>query len=263
MTIDLKSPFGALLLALTIIAFCYLLLPILVIVVAPLGSTGYLSFPPQSLTLKWYQAALNDTRYVGSFLTSLKVATITAIVSTVIGILAAHGLTRYDFRGRKFIEALFLSPLILPTLVLAVGLSIFFSRTGLLTGTARLAASHVIVCTPYVIRVSLPVFQRFDRTLEEAAQNLGATPLQSFLMVLLPVVRPAIVAGAVMAFITSFDEVVLALFLAEPSAPTLPVTIYSAVQLGFDPSVAAVSGLLVLLTMALMVIYHIFGAVRD
>lgn len=263
MTIDLKSPFGMLLVGLSVLAFCYLLLPILVIVISPLGNTGYLTFPPQGLTLKWYQAALGDMRYVASFLTSLKVATITAIIATFIGILAAHGLTRYDFRGRSFIEALFLSPLILPTLVLAVGLSIFFSRTGLLTGTARLVASHVIVCTPYVIRVSLPVFQRFDRTLEEAAQNLGATPLQSFLLVLLPVVRPAIIAGSVMAFITSFDEVVLALFLAEPASPTLPVTIYSAVQLGFDPSVAAVSGLLVLLTMALMAIYHLFGAVRD
>lgn len=260
MTFSLRSPLGVLLAILCIIAFAYLILPIVVVVLAPLGDTGYLAFPPNGLTLRWYEAALGDTRYLGGFLTSLKVGTLAALGSTIIGVLAAYALSRYEFRGRSFVEALFLSPLILPTLVLAVALSLYFSRLGFIAGTARLVAAHVVVCTPYVIRVSLPVLRRFDRTLEEAAQNLGASPLQSFFFVLVPVVRPALLAGAVMAFITSFDEVVLALFLASPGEPTLPVMIYSAVQLGFDPTVAAVSGLLVLLTICFMVVYQIFGA---
>lgn len=263
MTIDPRSPFGLALVALCVIAFAYLILPILVVVAAPFGDTGFLSFPPKGFTLRWYQAAIGDTRYLGGFLTSLKIAGITALISSFAGVLAAYGLTRYEFPGRSLIEALFLSPLILPTLVLAVGLSLYFTKIGFVAGTPRLIAAHLVVCIPYVIRVTLPILRRFDRTLEEAAQNLGASPLETFYLILLPVIRTGIVAGAVMAFITSFDEVVLALFLAAPGEPTLPVMIYSAVQLGFEPTVAAVSGLLVLLTIGLMVLYQMFGGVRQ
>jgi len=263
MTVSWRSPLGLCLLALCILAFAYLLLPILVVVIAPLGTTGYLAFPPQGLSLKWYQAALNDTRYLAALMVSLRIAVASAAIACIIGIASAYALTRYDFLGRRLLEALFLSPLILPSLVLAVGLTLFFTRTGLLAGPWRLIAAHVVVCTPYVLRVSLPVLRRFDRSLEEAARNLGATPFQTFFLVVLPVVRPGIVAGTVLAFITSFDEVVLALFLAEPGAPTLPVTIYSAVQLGFEPSVAAVSGLLIIATFAVMMLYHLLSALRQ
>jgi putative spermidine/putrescine transport system permease protein len=263
MTIAWRSPLGLVLLVLCTIAFAYVLLPILVIVIAPLGATGYLAFPPQGLTLKWYQAALNDQRYLTAVMVSLRIAVASALIACVIGIASAYALTRYEFPGRRLLEALFLSPLILPSLVLAVGLTLFFTRTGLLTGPWRLIAAHVVVCTPYVLRVSLPVLRRFDRSLEEAARNLGATPFQTFFLVVLPVVRPGIVAGTVLAFITSFDELVLALFLAEPGTPTLPVTIYSAVQLGFDPSVAAVSGLLIIATFAVMLLYHLLNALRQ
>ncbi len=263
MTIDLRSPFGWFLVALCVTAFAYLILPILVVVAAPFGDTGYLAFPPKGFTLQWYSAALADTRYLGGFLTSLKIGVVTALISSVVGILAAYALTRYDFPGRSLVEALFLSPLILPTLVLAVGLSLYFTKIGFVAGTSRLIAAHLVVCIPYVIRVTLPILRRFDRTLEEAAQNLGASPFQTFYLILLPVIRPGIIAGAVMAFITSFDEVVLALFLASPGEPTLPVMIYSAVQLGFEPTVAAVSGLLVVLTVFLMLLYQVFGGVRQ
>ncbi len=259
MTISFRSPLGFVLLLLAVLAFGYLLLPILVVVAAPLGDTGYLAFPPRGLTFKWYAAALHDTRYLSALAVSLRIALTSALIACTIGVAAAYGLTRFSFPGRRLLEAIFLSPLILPTLVLAVGLTLFFTRTGLLVGSWKLVAAHVIVCTPYVLRVSLPVLRRFDRSLEEAARNLGASPVMAFFLVVLPVVRPGIVAGTVLAFITSFDEVVLALFLAEPGAPTLPVMIYSAVQLGFEPSVAAVSGLLVLATLGLMILYHLLG----
>lgn len=261
MTISLRSPLGIAMLILAALAFGYLLLPILVVVAAPLGDTGYLAFPPRGLTLKWYAVALHDTRYLTALLVSLRIAVVSAFIACTLGVSAAYALTRFDFPGRRLLEAVFLSPLILPTLVLAVGLTLFFTRTGLLTGPWKLVAGHVIVCTPYVLRVSLPVLRRFDRSLEEAARNLGASPVAAFFLVVLPVVRPGIVAGTVLAFITSFDEVVLALFLAEPGAPTLPVTIYSAVQLGFEPSVAAVSGLLVLATLGFMLLYHLSSSV--
>ena len=256
---SLRSPFGLAVSALAAFALAYLLLPIAVILIAPLGETGYLSFPPKGLTLKWYEAALADTRYLTAFVNSLGIATVVTAISTTVAVPAAYALSRHAFPGARALEALFLSPLILPTLVLALGLALWFNRMGLVSGTPRLIAAHLVLCIPYVIRVCLPVFRRFDRSLEEAAANLGARPLDSFLLVMLPVVRPAIAAGATMAFITSFDELVLALFLAEPARPTLPVTIYSAVQLGFEPTVAAVSGLLVLVGTAALLILQLFN----
>ncbi|MBS9721388.1 ABC transporter permease [Tianweitania sp. BSSL-BM11] len=237
----------------------YLLVPIAVVVVSPFGDTGFIAFPPQGLTLKWYAAALNDGRYLTGFLLSLRLASIVALISASLGMCAAYAITRYDFPGAKALEALFLSPLILPTLVMAVALTAYFTRSGLPTGTWRLVAAQSIICIPYVIRIVLPLLQRFDRSLEEAALSLGATPIRSFFLVLVPVIRPALIAGAAMAFITSFDEVVLALFLSVPGQTTLPVMIYSSVQLGFEPVVAAVAGLLVCLTGVVMVIMHFFG----
>jgi putative spermidine/putrescine transport system permease protein len=182
---------------------------------------------------------------------------LTTLLATTIGVAAALALVRRRLPGAALLEAMFLSPLMLPSLVLAVALTMFFSRLGVPGGMPRLVAAHVVICTPYVLRVTLPVLRRFDRALEEAALNLGATPFTAFRRVTLPVVRPGIVAGAVLAFITSFDEVVLALFLADPRRPTLPVTIYSSVQLGFEPSVAAVSALLVLLAALFMALYQL------
>lgn len=259
MTIGLRTPLGIVMVLLSLLAFIYLLVPILVVVAAPLGDTGYLAFPPQGFTMRWYAQALHDTRFLTAFLLSLRLAVTVAVLSAGFGVLAAQAIARRAFPGAKLVEAFFLSPLILPTLVMAVGLTIMFTRTGAPTGLWRLIAAHIVVCVPYVIRVVLPLLRRFDRSLEEAALSLGATPVGAFFLVLVPVIRPALVAGTLMAFITSFDEVVLALFLAVPGQSTLPVMIYSSVQLGFEPVVAAVSGLLVCATLVIMLILQFAG----
>jgi len=259
MTFRLLSPLGLLILLMATLAMIYLLAPILVVVIAPFGDTGYLAFPPQGFTLRWYEAAFSDGRYLAAFMLSFQLAAITAVISSALGVGAAYAITRHSFFGAKALEAFFLSPLILPTLVMAVALTMYLSHSGLPVGTWRLVAAHTILCIPYVIRIVLPLLQRFDRSLEEAALSLGATPLHSFFLVLVPVIRPAVVAGAAMAFITSFDEVVLALFLSVPGATTLPVMIYSSVQLGFEPLVAAVAGILVCMTAVVMVLFHFFG----
>ena len=241
----------------SLIVFLYLLGPILVVVASAFGATSYLAFPPQGFTLRWFAAALGDARYLDAFGVSLMVAAAATLLSVIIGLPAAYAIARYDFPGRRGIEALILMPLVLPALVLSIALTILFSRIGFTAGTARLIVAHLVICVPYVIRVSVPVLQRVDTALEEAARNLGASPIMTFFLVTLPVIRPGAIAAATLAFIVSFDEIDLAIFLADPRAPTLPVTIYSAIQLGIDPTVGAVSALLVLIAVAAMAVYQI------
>jgi putative spermidine/putrescine transport system permease protein len=242
---------------LALVTFLYLLLPVVVIVGSALGKTAYLSFPPHGMTLRWFAAALADQRYAHAFVTSLVVAVATMVLAMLLGLPAAYALARYAFPGKRLLETAIMMPLVLPALVLSIALTLLFSRVGFTAGTPRLVVAHLVLCTPYVVRVTLPVLQRVDVALEEAAENLGAPPFSAFLFVVLPAIRPGAIAAATLAFIVSFDEIDLAIFLADPRSPTLPVVIYSAIQLGIDPTVAAVSAILVLLAAAGMAVYQV------
>lgn len=243
---------------LNLITLLYVLLPLVVVVGSALGETNYLAFPPHGLTLRWFVAALADPRYFAAFTTSLGVASVSTILALLLGLPAAHALARYRFPGRQAVETAIMMPLVLPALVLSIALTLLFSRVGFTAGTPRLIVAHVMLCAPYVVRVALPVIQRLDVALEEAAGSLGASPLATFGLVVLPAIRPGAIAAATLAFVVSFDEIDLAIFLADPGAPTLPVVIYSAVQLGIEPTVGAVSALLVLLATVGMAIYQLF-----
>jgi putative spermidine/putrescine transport system permease protein len=256
---SLRTPFGWALLLVALLSFAYLLGPLLVIVAASFGDTGYLAFPPEGMSLRWYRSALGDARYLDGFLVSLRVAGAVALVSLVIGTAGAVALTRFVFPGRALLEALFLSPLVLPGLVLAVALTLFFAAHPVAPpGVPRLVLSHLLVGVPLVLRVMLPVLRRVDRSVEEAAQNLGASPLMAFVLVTLPAVRPGLFAAAALAFIFSFDEVEMALFVGSAREAPLTVVLYGAAQMAFDPTVAAVSSLLILLALVLMLAQQAF-----
>lgn len=242
---------------LNLVTLLYLLLPIMVVVGSALGETSYLAFPPHGMTLRWFEAALADPRYFGAFATSLGVAVASTMLALLLGLPAAYALARYRFPGRQAVETAIMMPLVLPALVLSIALTLLFSRVGFTAGTPRLIVAHAMLCAPYVVRVALPVIQRLDVTLEEAAGSLGASPLATFGLVVLPAIRPGAIAAATLAFVVSFDEIDLAIFLADPGAPTLPVVIYSAVQLGIEPTVGAVSALLVLLATVGMAAYQV------
>jgi putative spermidine/putrescine transport system permease protein len=257
---SLRNGLGWTLWTLSALAFVYILGPLAVIIASSFGDTGYIAFPPEGFSLRWYHAALTDPRYVGGFFISLRLASTVALLSLVIGTLAAVALTRLEFPGRALLEALFLSPLILPTLVLAVALTLFFANTPLLPGgTPRLIAGHLLVGVPLVLRVMLPVLRRVDRSVEEAAQNLGASPIKAFLLVTLPALRPGLFAAAALAFIFSFDEVEMALFVGSAREAPLTVVLYGAAQMQFDPTVVAASSLLIMLAGVLMLLQQIFA----
>jgi len=195
-----------------LVVFCYVLAPVVVVVGSALGSTDYLAFPPHGLSLKWFLAALADTKYADAFGASVSIAAASTVLSLAIGLPAAYGLSRHAFPGRRLIETALLMPLVLPALVLSIALTILFSRIGFTAGSLRLVVAHLVLCVPYVVRVTLPVFQRMDRGLEEAARNLGASPIATFFLVTLPAIRPGAIAAATLAFIVSFDEIDLAIF---------------------------------------------------
>lgn len=257
---SLRSGLGWVLHGLSALAFLYILGPLAVILAASFGDTGYIAFPPEGFSLRWYRAALTDPRYVGGFLVSLRLAATVALLSLLIGTLAAVALTRLDFPGRALLEAAFLSPLILPTLVLAVALTLFFAANPLLPGgMPRLVAGHLLVGVPLVLRVMLPVLRGVDRAIEEAAQNLGASPVKAFLLVTVPALRPGLFAAAALAFIFSFDEVEMALFVGSAREAPLTVVLYGAAQMQFDPTVVAVSSLLIMLAAAVMLLQQGFA----
>ena len=239
-----------------LLVFLYLLGPLVIVVGAAFGSTNYPTFPPHGLTLHWFEAALTQPRYAGAFVTSLIVAGLSTILAMAIGLPASYALARLNFPGRLAIEAVLLTPLVLPALVLSIALTVLFASIGFSAGTVRLVVAHLVICTPYVIRVTVPVLRRMDAALEEAARNLGASPIAAFFLVTMPVLRPGAIAAATLAFVASFDELDLAIFLANPRAPTLPVAIYSAIQIGIDPTVCAVSAILILIVGLGMACYH-------
>ena len=269
MILSLRHATGWLLVAMAVLAMLYVLVPLVLFVAATFGDTGYLAFPPQGFTLRWYEQALSDPRYVNGLYVSLRVASIVALLSLVIGGAAAFGIVRHRFRGSALLESVLLSPLALPNLVMAVGLTVYFSRHAAfaatlgLGGTARLVLAHLVIGIPCVMRVLIPSIERLDRSLEEAARNLGATPSAAFLLVTLPALRPALIAAFGFAFILSFDEVEMALFLASPREAPLTAVLFAAAQLAFDPAIAAVSALLIVVVALAFLLYQGVVVVRG
>lgn len=247
-----RHPFGFLLTCFSVLTIAYIVVPLAVIVAASFGSKGYLTFPPEGFSLRWYAALLNEPLYRKGLLTSLGIAATVTVISVAVAVPAAYSLAYRPFRGASTINAIFLSPLMLPGLVLAVALTIFFSQWPVMQGNGRVVFAHLVICIPCVLRIAIPAFQKLDPSLEEAALNLGAKPLAAFLYVTVPVIRPAIAAAAALAFIMSFDEFDMALFLSDPSNLPLTVVLYTKAQLAFDPTLAAASSCLIVVMLVAM-----------
>jgi putative spermidine/putrescine transport system permease protein len=230
----------------TALVYAFVMAPIVVVVLASFTAAEYTSFPPHGLSLRWYLEIADNPEFIESFRVSAVVAVITGILATVLGTLAALVLVRERFPGRDAVNAFFLSPLMLPAVILGIALLQFYTRVGITRTPFALVCGHLVITVPYVIRRVAASLDGFDRTLELAAMNLGATPWQAFRRVTLPLIRPGIVAGATFAVIVSFDDVSISLFLAGPHSTTLPVRIFSYIEQTFDPLATAVCSVLIL-----------------
>jgi putative spermidine/putrescine transport system permease protein len=238
--------------------FVFLLAPIVVVVISSFNAGGVLSFPPQAFTTRWYFQI--DPGYYHALYVSLVVATITVIVAVLIGVPGALALSRGRFPGRDLLNAVCLSPLMVPALVIGVAAFQFslviWDSVGLALGgsIAGLVVGHLTFAIPFVVRSVLASHTRYDFSIEESAQNLGASPIQTFYHVTLPILRPGIISGAIFAFLISLDEVPIALFMGGGDATTLPVKIFTAMEISFGGDILAVASIIVVVSVVLMIV---------
>jgi putative spermidine/putrescine transport system permease protein len=236
------------------LVYAFVLSPIVVVLIASLTAADYTSFPPEGLSLRWYLAIPRHPEFLESLRISAVVALVAGALAAGLGTAAALALVRYRFRGRAAINALFLSPLMLPTVILGIALLQFYTLTGIARTPFSLVFGHLVITVPYVVRLVSASLAGMDESLERAAMNLGATPWQAFRRITLPLIRPGLAAGAAFAAIMSFDDVSIALFLAGPRSTTLPVRIFTYIEQTFDPLVTAVCAILIVLAAAAVVV---------
>ena len=230
----------------------FLLLPTLIVIPMSVGTSPYIEFPPQGLTFKWYEAYFSDPDWMAATWFSLRIAVATTLSATVIGTLAAVALVRGQLPGKDFLQAFTLAPLIVPHIVIAVALYLFFAPLGLTGNFYWFVIAHSMLAVPYVVITVSAALQRFDRDLELATLNCGATRLQAFFHIVLPNIRPGVAAGAVFAFLASFDEATVSFFISGIEGKTITRKMFEDIDFNLTPVIAAVSTVLTLVSLVLM-----------
>jgi putative spermidine/putrescine transport system permease protein len=236
-----------------IVTVLLLLLPLAMTLSMSFDARDYLgSFPPSELSLHWYEKFFSDPYLVKGLKTSVQLASLTALIATALGISAAVALDRLPGRVPELAISLFLSPLIVPGVVIGFALLLFYSRAGLEDTFLRLLGGHVLITFPYAIRTVLAALGGIRPSLREVAQSLGASPTKTFWTVTFPLARTGIAAGAIFAFVFSLDDVAVSIFLSGPDRYTLPVALVSMLHANFDLTIAAVAVLIMGASVALM-----------
>jgi putative spermidine/putrescine transport system permease protein len=230
----------------------FLAFPIIVVFAVSFSTANYLSFPPPAFGLRWYREYFGSANWLDPTWLSLWVGACVVILSTLLGTLAALGVARLPRPARVLVTGLILSPLIVPAIVVAIGIYYAFSKYGLVGTPIALILAHTCLAVPFVVTSVSASLSGIDPRLEQAALSLGATPSGAVWQVTLPLIRPGILVGALFAFITSFDELIVALFLSGQGAVTLPRRMWEDLRYAIDPTIAAVSTLTILLTALLL-----------
>jgi ABC-type spermidine/putrescine transport system permease subunit II len=228
--------------------YVFLMLPLIVVFPISLSSAPYMQFPPPGFSTQWYERYLDDPQWIDA----------TALLALSLGVPLAFSLARGRFPGRAVIDRLALSPLVVPTIILSVGLYGLFAKLKLIGDWYGLVLAHTVLALPFVVLVVVAGLRDFDRALEQAAEGLGASRARTLLRVTLPLLRPSLVSAGLLAFITSFDELVVALFLAGPNM-TLPKKMFDNILMEIDPTIAAVSVMQILLVSVVLVLIGRFG----
>jgi len=238
--------------------YLFLMLPILVVFPISLSSAPYMQFPPPGLSWQWYERYLDDPQWVDATWRSLYVGAATAVMALALGVPLAFSLVRSRFWGRAFVERLALAPIVVPTIILSIAVYGIFSKLKLIGTWYGLVVAHTVLALPFVVLVMMAGLRDFDRGLEQAAEGLGASRWRTLTRITLPLLRPSLVSAGLLAFISSFDELVVALFLAGANM-TLPKKMFDNILMEIDPTIAAVSVIQILLVSLVLVLIGRFG----
>lgn len=235
------------------LVYAFLMAPVIVVVLASFSTTSYLTVPPQGFTLRWFTAVFEDPGYINAIVFSLALALVATVGSLMMGLAAAYALMRRSVPFAGSISALLMAPLAFPAVVIGVALLQFYVLIGLQATFAGLALAHMVITIPYCVRTILASLAGTDPNMEDAARVLGANRFVSFWKVTLPLIRPGVVAGGLFSFVVSFDNVPVSIFLLGVRQTTLPVKIFTSLEYGVDPTIAAVSTILIIATGLIMI----------
>ncbi len=247
----------------TAAVYIFLFAPIIMVVVMSLNESKFSRYPVPGWSLKWYTEAFEDPEIMQAIGTSAMIAIVSALIASIIGTLAALALVRYSFGLRKFLRATFMSPLIIPEVVISVALLTLSTTLNLKGGFFVIIGGHALLGLPFVITVVAARLANFDATLEEAAQDLGATEIETFFKVTLPLALPGIVGGMILAFTVSFDNFLVTYMNAGSGVVTIPLKIFSMIRFEFSPKLHAASTLIIGITIGLLVIYHLLTRTKN
>jgi len=241
------------------VVICFLVTPIIVTTIMAFDARAYLGpLPPPALSFRWFAQFFSDDYFLRGLATSVQLAVISVTISLSVGVATAVAVERASFAGKDALISLFLSPLLVPPVVIGFALLLFLSHLGLVNGFTRLLCGHIIITAPYTIRATLAGLSGIDRSLTEAALILGATERRAFWDVTFPLARTSIVSGAIFAFAVSMDDVAVSIMLTDANTYSLPVALISSMRANFDLSIAAASVMLMLVTLALILILDRF-----
>ncbi|QQO19748.1 ABC transporter permease [Bradyrhizobium diazoefficiens] len=232
--------------------------PILVVCLVAFTPEGFLSLPTNGFSLRWFRAIADYPEFIHAFWVSLGLGALSSLVALLFAVPAALAIARYRFRGRDALAALFLSPLMIPHVVLGIAFLRFFTSAGLGGSFVALIIAHVIIVFPFALRLTLAAATGMDRTVEMAAVSLGAGGWTLFRRVTLPLILPGVISGWALAFIQSFDDLTMTVFLAAPGTETLPVRMFLYIQDNIDPLVTSVSACVIAITMAALILLDRF-----
>ena len=240
----------------TLAALTLLLLvaPTVVVLVVSFTDSFSLRFPPQGYSLRWYRELLDASQLQFAAMNSLVVALLTTLISMVLGVGGALAISRSASATARVLDSLFMSPLVLPALAFGFAALMTFSAVGWAVSTTTLVIGHVVVCVPYVIRTTTAALAQLDPALLESSASLGATRLHTFRRVTWPLVRPGVLAGGFIAFMSSFDNVPVSLFLRDARTDMLPIRMWQDLEGRLDVTIAALSGVIVVLTLLMMIV---------
>lgn len=254
-----RVPLGRVaLVAFTALVFLYLVFPVLIILPMSFSSSRFLDFPPPGLSTQWYENFFDRADWTDAMVRSLQLAVVVMVAATIMGTMAALALARATFRGKELVNAIVVAPMIVPGIIVAIATYSLFVDLKLVNSFLGVAIAHTMLAIPFVIVNVVATLRGFDIRLEQAAMNLGASPLQTFIRVTLPMIAPGVVAGALFAFITSFDELIVVLFIAGTRGRTLPMRMFEGLRLEIDPTIAAVSSMLIVFSIAMLLSAELF-----